>query len=201
MDGRVARAERSRRAIVAAHLALIDEGDLRPTGERIAERAGVSLRSLWTNFKDMESLYAATGALVNERRDALHEPIPAEPALGERVALFCAQRSQALEMLAPSARASALREPFSAALRDNRAANIVRVRAHLQEAFATELARAGPAREELVTALTVACTWSASSMLRDVLRLSVAEARGSMRRIVWRCFRPTPRRSSRTTDR
>jgi TetR/AcrR family transcriptional regulator, regulator of autoinduction and epiphytic fitness len=51
MDGRVARAERSRRAIVAAHLALIDEGDLRPTGERIAERAGVSLRSLWTNFR------------------------------------------------------------------------------------------------------------------------------------------------------
>src|ERR1700754_2478767 len=139
VDGRVARSERSRRAIVAAHLALIDEGDLRPTGERIAERAGLSVRSLWTNFKDMEALYAATGALVNERRDALHRSIPADLPLVERVALFCAQRAEALEMLAPSARASARREPFSAALRENRAANIARVRAHLEETFATEL--------------------------------------------------------------
>jgi AcrR family transcriptional regulator len=183
MDGRVARSERSRRAIVAAHLALIDEGDLRPTGERIAERAGVSLRSLWTNFKDMEALYAATGALVN-RRDAVHRSIPADIPLAERVDLFCAQRSEALEMLAPSARASALREPFSAALRENRAANIARVRAHLEEVFAAELTMADPGRDQLVTALTVACTWSAWSMLRDVLRLSVVDARGTMSRTV-----------------
>lgn len=61
MDGRTARAERTRNAIVDAHLALIDEGDLNPTGERIAERAGISPRTLWTNFKDMETLFAATG--------------------------------------------------------------------------------------------------------------------------------------------
>jgi AcrR family transcriptional regulator len=183
MDGRVARSERSRRAIVAAHLALIDEGDLRPTGERIAERAGLSVRSLWTNFKDMEALYAATGALVNERRDALHQPIPADLPLAERVAVFCAQRADALEMLAPSARASALREPFSVALRDNRAANIARVRAYVEVTFAAELALAD--RDRLVNALTVACTWSAWSMQRDILHLPVADARASMQRTVW----------------
>ncbi|GIF46342.1 TetR family transcriptional regulator [Asanoa ferruginea] len=185
MDGRVARSERSRRAIVAAHLALIDEGDLRPTGERIAGRAGLSVRSLWTNFKDMESLYAATGALVNERRDALHRPVPADLPLAERVALFCAQRAEALEMLAPSARASALREPFSAALRANRAANVARVRAHVEETFAAELALAGVGREPLADALTVACTWSTWSMLRDILHLSIADARANMHRTMW----------------
>src|ERR1700754_1030973 len=115
VDGRVARSERSRRAIVAAHLALIDEGDLRPTGERIAERAGVSVRSLWTNYKDMEALLAATGALVNARQDAIDEPIPVDLPLTDRLRLFCGQGVETLEMLAPSARASALREPFSAA--------------------------------------------------------------------------------------
>ena len=49
VDGRTARAERTREAIVTAHLELVGEGDLRPTGERIAELAGVSLRALWTN--------------------------------------------------------------------------------------------------------------------------------------------------------
>ena len=184
MDGRVARAERSRRAIVAAHLALIDEGDLRPTGERIASRAGVSLRSLWTNFRDLETLYAATGELVNERRDAMHRPVPAQGPLADRVALFCARRSEALEVLAPSARASALREPFSVVLRDNRLANVARVRSQLEETFAAELALAGVGREQLVTALTVACTWSAWSMLRDVLRLPVPDAQDTMRRTV-----------------
>src|SRR3712207_1332765 len=100
VDGRAARSERTRRAIVAAHLELIDEGDLKPTGERIAERAGVSLRTLWTNFKDMETLFAATGELVGERQDAMHRRIPPELPLAERVDEFCTQRVQVLEMLA-----------------------------------------------------------------------------------------------------
>lgn len=78
VDGRAARAERTRAAIVEAHLALIDAGDLRPTGERIAERAGVSLRTLWTNFKDMETLFAATGRRIGERQAAIWRPVAPE---------------------------------------------------------------------------------------------------------------------------
>ena len=36
--------------------ALHAEGDLRPTAPRIAERAGVSLRTVWQQFTDMETL-------------------------------------------------------------------------------------------------------------------------------------------------
>jgi AcrR family transcriptional regulator len=184
IDGRSARSERTRRAIVAAHLELIDEGDLRPTGERIAERAGVSLRTLWTNFKDMETLFAATGVLVKERQDALYRPIAPDLPLTDRVAQFCEQRVAVLEMLAPSARASQLREPFSVQLRKNRAGNIARVRHQLEEVFDAELAMAGPSRDQLVKALTVACTWSAWSMMRDALHMSVEDARDVMSRTV-----------------
>lgn len=182
MDGRAARAERTRNAIVDAHLALIDEGDLKPTGERIAERAGVSLRTLWTNFKDMETLFAATGQRVSERQEALFRPIPVESPLSRRVDEFCAQRAQMLEELAPSARASALREPFSPQLRRNREANIDRVRSEIEKVFGQELAGAGRGRGQLLDALTVASTWSAWSMMRDAMGLDVETARAVMTR-------------------
>ncbi|MEH0830028.1 MULTISPECIES: TetR/AcrR family transcriptional regulator [unclassified Micromonospora] len=184
VDGRSARAERTRSAIVDAHLALIDEGDLRPTGERIADRAGVSLRTLWTNFKDMETLFAATGRRVSERQEALVRPIPPELPLTRRIAEFSAQRARMLEVLAPTARASALREPFSPQLRRNREGNIARVRGEIETVFGPELAHAGPDREQLLDALTVASTWSAWSMLRDAMGLDVEAARATLARIL-----------------
>lgn len=183
VDGRSARSERTRQTIVAAHLALIDEGDLKPTGERIAERAGVSLRTLWTNFKDMETLFAACGELVKERQDAMYRRIEPDLDLPDRVDEFCAQRVEVLEMLAPSARASQLREPFSAQLRVNRAGNIARVRRQIEEVFAAELAGVAE-RERLVNALTVASTWSAWSMMRDTLSMTIDDAKAIMHRTV-----------------
>ncbi|PGH44491.1 transcriptional regulator, TetR family [Micromonospora sediminicola] len=182
VDGRAARAERTRAAIVEAHLALIDAGDLRPTGERIAERAGVSLRTLWTNFKDMETLFAATGRRIGERQARIWRPVPPGLPLAARIAEFTGQRARMLEVLAPSARASALREPFSPQLRRNREAAIARVRQEIEAVFGAELAHAGPGRGQLLDAVTVACTWAAWSMMRDAMGLDVEAARAAMAR-------------------
>src|SRR5438132_352803 len=67
IDGRTARALRTREAIVDASIALVDEGDLRPTAPRIAERAKVSVRSVFQHFDDLEGLYAAVGDRLVER--------------------------------------------------------------------------------------------------------------------------------------
>ena len=184
IDGRTARAERTRSAIVEAHLELIGEGDLKPTGERIAERAGVSLRALWANFKDMEALFAASGQRLSERQDAEYKPVPVDLPLPRRIDEFCRQRARILELIAPSARAAQLLEPFSAQLRTNRAKNIARVQREIKELFATELDASGPAREQLYHSLTVASTWAAWSMMRDELHLGVEEATGVMVRTV-----------------
>lgn len=180
VDGRTARGERTRKAIVEAHFALICAGDLRPTGERIAARAGVSLRTLWANFKDMEALFAATGELLVEWQEAVYRPVPVDQPLAARLDQFCRQRMRMLEIIAPSARASALKEPFSPQLRRNRARAIARVRAELEEVFAQELAVAGAGRERLLHALTVTCTWSTWAMLRDELGVDAEEARAIM---------------------
>ena len=184
VDGRTLRAERTRRAIVDAHLALLDEGDLKPTGERIAERAGVSLRALWTNFKDMETLFAAVGARLLARERATIVPVSTDLPVDRRVELFCRQRAEILEAIAPAARAARLREPFSAQLRQNRSTYIGVMRDEVEALFAVELAAAGPGRTELLQALSVATTWSAWSMMRDDLGLDLPAARATMARTV-----------------
>lgn len=184
VDGRTARAERTRAAIVEAHLALIGEGDLRPTGERIAERAGISLRALWTNFKDMEALFAASGQRLAERQAAEFQPVSPALPLPQRVEEFCRQRAKMLEILAPCAKAARLREPFSAQLRQNKVQAIALVREEIETLFAGELALAGDDREQLLVSLTVASTYAVWSMMRDELNLDVAAARGAMTRTV-----------------
>ncbi|MEU4551761.1 TetR family transcriptional regulator [Micromonospora violae] len=184
VDGRTARAERTRAAIVEAHLALISEGDLRPTGERIAERAGISLRTLWTNFKDMETLFEASGAEVLRQQDAAYRPISPGLPLAKRVDAYCRQRARLLQLIAPSAKAAQMREPVSEQLHRNRLKHIERVRDEVEELFAVELADAGQGREQLLNALVVASTWQAWSMLRYGLGLGVDQSRAVMARTV-----------------
>ncbi|WP_433078541.1 TetR/AcrR family transcriptional regulator [Dactylosporangium sp. CA-052675] len=184
VDGRTLRAERTRRAITDAHFALLEEGELRPTAERIAERAGVSLRALWTNFKDMEGLFAAAGERLMERQRAEYRPIPADLPRDERIERYCAQRARLLELIAPAARAARIREPFSAQLRKNRAWYLEIAREELQTLFAAELEAAGDARAEVVDALTAAVTFAGWSMWRDELHLDVAGATAVLRRAV-----------------
>ncbi|MDQ0370523.1 TetR/AcrR family transcriptional regulator [Catenuloplanes indicus] len=184
VDGRTARAERTRRAIVEAHYALISEGDLKPTGERIAERAGVSLRALWTNFKDLETLFAATDALLVSRQESAWTEISPTLPFTTRVDEFCRQRARLLEIVAPLARAATIKQPFSAQLQDNRKRHIARVRTELEALFAHELAAAGPGRTQLLDALSISTTWAGWSLLRDELGLSTDEARATMSRTV-----------------
>jgi AcrR family transcriptional regulator len=184
VDGRTARAERTRRAIVEAHLALISEGDLRPTGERIAERAGVSLRALWTNFKDMETLFEASGERLLAIQDAAYRPVSPALPLTRRVEAFCRQRAELLQLIAPSARAAQMWEPVSAQLRRNRIKHIERIRVELEELFAPELEVAGAGREQLLHGLIATTTWPAWSTLRDGLGLGMDEARATMTRTV-----------------
>ncbi len=66
-DGRSVRAERTRTAIVDALLSLLDEGDVKPTAERVASRAKVSERSVFQHFSDREALFEAAAQRQYER--------------------------------------------------------------------------------------------------------------------------------------
>src|SRR5438132_11759096 len=93
VDGRVVRGRRSREAVVDALLALIDEGDVRPTAQRIAERAGVSLRSLFHHFDDLESLFVAAADAHQARIAPVLRRLPRTGPRADRVAAFVDARS------------------------------------------------------------------------------------------------------------
>ncbi len=77
LDGRRARALRARDAIVDALLDLMQEGQVRPTAAQIAARAGVSLRTVFQHFRDLEALFAAAADRQTARLLALAGEVPA----------------------------------------------------------------------------------------------------------------------------
>jgi AcrR family transcriptional regulator len=91
-DGRMARSHQTRRAIVDAMRALHAEGDLRPTAPRVAARAGVSLRTVWQHFADMEALLLEAGRRDLEVLLQIVRPIAADLPLAERIERFADQR-------------------------------------------------------------------------------------------------------------
>ena len=180
VDGRTARWERTRNAIVDAHVQLIQDGDLRPTADRIAKLAGVSLRALWSHFADMEALFAASGQRILERRDAAFEPISPDLPLAERISAYCHQRARLLEQIAPAAKAAALKEPFSPALQRYRRSHVERVRDELRTLFAAEL----NGDTELLEALTATSMWPTWGTWRDAMGLDQQAARAALARTV-----------------
>lgn len=185
VDGRSARAERTRRAVIDAHIALIRAGELKPTGAQIASRAGVSLRSLWGHFGDLETLFSETGAELLRRQDDADEPVDPTLPLDERIDSYCRMRAEALEFIAPFARSSEIRAPFSRELQRNRMRYFDRAAVDAQILFAREFDGLDEAvRNQIVQSMAIATTWPMWVSLRDVLRLPVPEAIEVMKRTV-----------------
>ena len=95
-----------------------------------------------------------------------------------------------LEILAPAARAAVTREPFSPALRHNRAIEIGRVRDEITSLFAAEIAEAGLGGPELADALLMTSTYASWSALREHMGLDIPAARAVMTRTVAALLRP-----------
>ena len=178
VDGRIARGARARAAIVDALLELIEAGELRPSAARIAERAGVSLRSVFQHFRDVESLFAAMADRQRERLAPLMDSVPGDGPLETRLETFVAARARLLESIAPVRRAALLTEPFSRELGKRLGAFRRQKAEEVRRVFATELARRPPAaRRRLLAALVAVSSWSTWQALRDHQGLSPAQAR------------------------
>ena len=181
-DGRTVRAERTRQALVDALLELLHEGELQPTAERIAQRAGVSERSLFQHFADREALYQAVALQQYERMAPTLEPIDVSLPLEERIDAFVEQRARLLEAITPVRRAALLLEPNSEVV-SGWLQSVRRQKAReVERAFRRELEEIEqPERGLILGALVSAAAWTAWESLRAHQRLSVDRARGAMR--------------------
>ena len=176
VDGRRARGLRTRDAIVSALMELIAAGDIAPTAQRIADRAAVSVRSVYQHFTDVEGLYADAAARTYNWVLSMTAEIDPTRPLGQRTETFTNSRSAILEAITPFNRASRLLEPTSEAIERNRLVLQKEGRDRLEAAFGPELSRLPPVdRANLLGALDVLTSWAAWEHLRS----SGASVRGA----------------------
>lgn len=181
VDGRVERRERNRAAVVDAMVSLLGEGILDVTLERAAERAGVSVRSVFRYFDGVDDLRRQTVerhfAVVDARLRGLD---PCEHDRAARIEAFVEDRVGMFAASAGPARLARQRAEYIPVV----AEHLVRVRArladHVRTAFAPELAGlSADAADDLVAVLDVAVSqdgWDALGAVHgrdrdDVVRL------------------------------
>jgi AcrR family transcriptional regulator len=168
VDGRRARGQRTRDAIVTALMDLVSAGDVSPTAQRIAERAEVSVRSVYQHFTDIEGLFASAGNRIHAW--AVEQVVEIDPdlPLGTRISMLTGTRAEILEKITPFSRAVRMLEPTSEALREWRLSLQTESRRHLERAFDPELSRLETtARDRLLSALDVLTTWQSWDHLRQ----------------------------------
>jgi TetR/AcrR family transcriptional regulator of autoinduction and epiphytic fitness len=192
-DGRTARSRRTRTAVVDALLALQEEGNLAPTAQQVAARAGVGLRTVFGHFSDMETLWAEAGQRELAKLEQLADPIDRDRPLLERVQLFATSRARVLEALLPVMRAARLREPTSPQLMANRALFIRVGEDEVRHVFGAELARLDDGgRRRLLDALYVAAAGPAWEVLRHDRGLDQDAARAVLEFTLLALLAPTP---------
>lgn len=185
LDGRHRRSTRTRAAIVDAHLRLLERGDLRPTTTQIAAEAGISPRTFFAHFADLQALFAAATDQVNAETLARVVPPDPELPLHERTQAFLANRVAVYEYLTPFALAIRARRLLSPSLDDRSRVLTSLSLAAVHTVFARELAALAPAaREEVALALETGTTWAAWYHLTDELQLPPEAVLAVLRRTV-----------------
>lgn len=149
IDGRTARRDRNRLAVLDAVLDLFAAGDLSPSPEAVAQRSGLSLRSVYRYVADSDDL---VNAAIQRHLEKVGPLFAAESPGGgpfdRRVESFVADRMALYRTVAPTARAAYLRTqlratPASEIIAGRLDARRRLLRAQLERQFAAELSALG----------------------------------------------------------
>lgn len=181
LDGRTARSQRTRAAVLEALIALLDEGQFKPPAKVIAERSGVSTRSVFQHFPDLETLLIAAVELGVNRFGASVQPIAADLPLKARIGALVEQRFALFERAGNVYWAGQIATPISATLKATFAHVEYAFRVQVGVTFKQELAGLRKPKRDLRVARVAAATgfhhWYA---LRRVEGLDPLAAKGAM---------------------
>lgn len=157
-----------------ALLDLLGEGVLRPTAQQVAERSGVSLRSIFRIFDDVETLNAAASARQVSRVRHLYVDVVPSGTLAQRVKSVVAINGRLYEQVAPIRRAALRLAPESVALQEQLARARSWLRSEVERVFAVEIAAASG--KDVIEALELALSFETWDRLRVGQGLSVARS-------------------------
>ena len=157
-DGRRLRTERSRQAIIDAALAYMEEGNLVPTAQQIADRAGLGIRSFFRHFEDMGALATAVDEQIRASYEALFLGGDREGSLHERIEHAVERHADAYEAVRNIVLATAAQSWRYAILRANYARCQRGLRKDLDD-WLPELAGLPGAKREAVDAVASFEMW------------------------------------------
>lgn len=178
-DGRRARRHRSRDLAVDALLDLLQEGVIRPTAQQVAERSGVSLRSIFRIFDDVETLHAAANTRQLARVRHLFVDVPDVGSVADRVTAIVAIDARLYEAVAPIRRAALRVAAESGPATDQLGRARAWLRGEIDRVFAPELD--GPKGAVRAAALELLFSFEGWDQLRSSQGLSIDDASSVIR--------------------
>ena len=171
-DGRRQRSERNRQKIVTAMFELVREGDFDPSVAKVAERAGVGLRTVFRHFDEVDTLYREMSAQMEARiLPEIQKPLTA-PNWPGRVKELMNRRTRIFDDIMPvriCARARRFRSDFLMA-------DHMRFVSYETSALALALPPEVLENEPLKAAFDIALSFDTWRRLRQDQRLSRAKA-------------------------
>lgn len=186
-DGRVARRERNRDAVVDAIMVLIQSGQTQPSMADVAKLAGVSERSIFRHFETRDALFAAVIERQLEIVSGLLHEVATTGSLADRVEALVDERARLFEEITPMRRSALQFAEVSEQVAERLGDSRRWLRDELEAVFARELGRRSAAeRRDLLAAVSMTTSWEAWNLLRTEEGCSVARARRIVARTLTR---------------
>src|SRR3569623_3639704 len=169
-DGRRRRSKDSRDKMVAAMIELVREGAIMPSAEQGATRAQVGLRTVFRQYKDMETLYAAMRGGLSQYYVGWADPLTAPDWQWQLVELMD-RRVATCERLLPFKRAGDAHRHMSPSIEAENVRMLALMRARLRSLVPEEVAAV------TIEPLDLLGSFAAWQRLRSEQNLSVEQAR------------------------
>jgi TetR/AcrR family transcriptional regulator of autoinduction and epiphytic fitness len=159
MDGRIQRWQRTHKAMIAAALELVVELEDLPSAQAIAERAGVTKRTVFDHFPDLASLFS--DAADHQQYGMWSGLTPPEPGEGftARLKNVIEQRARLFEEVGPVRRVAARLAKDHEKLAEMMASSRKALRQHLAIHLEPEIGGLSPAAVEAVHAVATFEVW------------------------------------------
>jgi AcrR family transcriptional regulator len=191
-DGRRLRAERNRDAVVMAVLAIIKAqgGGPFPSAGEVAARAGVSERTVFRHFADLDTLFLAAAAHQRPVLVTYLAPVPDAPELEKRIAALVKLRSKLYEEIAPVRRVAVRLAAGHPVMAETLGEAYRGARAQVSAVFADELSRAGRSKPAVLDEIDLVLSWPAWDTLRTRQGCSVDRSRKLVTELVTAVLTP-----------
>ena len=170
MDGRNQRAARNHDQIVDAIYELVRAGNVEPTVEEVAAKAGVGVRTVFRQFHDLDTLTRRLGERVFAEIFALVDPRPPTGRMLEDLEAVIEQRARIFEHLMPFRRAARVVRHRLVFIQEQDALMARMLRGGIQAVVGDRLAR------DRLEALDLALSFEAWDRLRDQQKLGPRRA-------------------------